>query len=560
MTQQAGQMLEQMEQVINLLARGEHEQAQALLQPTDQFGAHAALAESLALLGVRLEAREYSLQQRIDELQAIRRRLRSENRNLKSELRSARVTFPLDSSPALQGIMRVVEKVAPTEATVLISGETGTGKEVLARTIHELSDRGGKRLVAVNCAALPESLLEAELFGIEKGVATGVSARAGKFEAASGGTLFLDEIGDMPLPVQAKVLRAIQEREIDRVGSSAPRRVNVRLISASHQDLEGAIARGEFREDLYFRLNVIKLHMPPLRERQEDVLALARYFQEMYCERYGRAVLPLSDATRRALLGHGWPGNIRELKNAMERAVLITDEDQDMADALQLTGRQAAPAPDPQPRPVPRGRLRMSAEEERLLILDTLRRFSGNRKQTAEHIGIHRETLRLKMKKHSIVFNKSSRAKKQKPGARDRRLGSRKRQIELQSDVDEVPRLAAFVERTGLRWGLDARVVFALNLTLEEVLVNVIAHGLAGEGGRTIAVSLSLEEGQVRAEVRDDAPPFDPLSAAEADTTAPLEQRSVGGLGLHLVRRMTDSVEYRRDGDHNVLTLIKKLG
>jgi len=202
----------------------------------------------------------------------------------------------------------------------------------------------------------------------------------------------------------------------------------------------------------------------------------------------------------------------------------------------------------------------MSAEEERLLILDTLRRFSGNRKQTAEHIGIHRETLRLKMKKHSIVFNKSSRAKKQKPGARDRRLGSRKRQIELQSDVDEVPRLAAFVERTGLRWGLDARVVFALNLTLEEVLVNVIAHGLAGEGGRTIAVSLSLEEGQVRAEVRDDAPPFDPLSAAEADTTAPLEQRSVGGLGLHLVRRMTDSVEYRRDGDHNVLTLIKKLG
>jgi len=413
--------LQLFQEAVALLTRGSYEEAQALLSSPDQFGDGGAFAEALGMLGVKLEAREFSLQQKIDELKRARRKLARENTSLKARLRSAQGILPLSESPALQGVMRVVERVAPTDATVLIGGESGTGKEVLARTMHDRSTRTEGPFVAINCAALPESLLEAELFGVEKGVATGVSARKGKIEAAHGGTLFLDEIGDMELGTQARMLRAIQEREVVRVGSSKPRKVDFRLLAASHKDLPGLIREGAFREDLYYRLCVVVLEMPPLRARPEDVLPLARFFLSSFGDRYGREMRGFTPEAERRLVGHRWPGNIRELRNALERAILMADGDRVDVDDLQIlesSGRSGAdtaspgvrsPAPPDHPDPAREspsgpGMPHLDPEAEKQAILDALARFHGSRKHTAAHLGIHRETLRLKMKRYRIVW------------------------------------------------------------------------------------------------------------------------------------------------------------
>ncbi len=244
---------------------------------------------------------------------------------------------PEDSDPAsimfgqcepMQRVFTLIRKVAPTETTVLIQGESGTGKELAARALHLLSPRASKPLISVNCAAIPESLIESELFGHEKGAFTGaVSARTGLIEAADGGSLFLDEIGELPAEAQARLLRVLQENEIRKVGSTQSRTVNVRMIAATHRNLKAMTRTGEFREDLYYRLNVMQIRIPPLRERQSDILGLARRFLARQGEKMGKANLNLSPEAMRAMERHRWPGNVRELENAIERATILCDGD-----------------------------------------------------------------------------------------------------------------------------------------------------------------------------------------------------------------------------------------
>ncbi|MGM0767762.1 MAG: sigma-54-dependent transcriptional regulator [Pseudomonadota bacterium] len=229
---------------------------------------------------------------------------------------------------AMQKVFTLIRKVAPTETTVLIQGESGTGKELAARALHLLSPRASKPLISVNCAAIPESLIESELFGHEKGSFTGaVSARTGLIEAADGGSLFLDEIGELPPEAQARLLRVLQEGEIRKVGSTQSRQVNVRMIAATHRNLKAMTRTGEFREDLYYRLNVMQVRIPPLRERQADILGLAQRFLQRQGEKMGKPQLNLSPEAMRALERHRWPGNVRELENAIERATILCDTD-----------------------------------------------------------------------------------------------------------------------------------------------------------------------------------------------------------------------------------------
>jgi transcriptional regulator with GAF, ATPase, and Fis domain len=228
-------------------------------------------------------------------------------------------------SDALRGALEAIGAVAPTNATVLIHGETGTGKELLARRVHIMSSRRTRPLVTVNCAALPATLLESELFGHEKGAFTGALSRtAGRFERAHGGSIFLDEIGELPLELQAKLLRVLQEREFERLGGTSPIRVDVRVIAATNRDLGEAVATGRFRADLYYRLHVFPVRVPPLRERKEDILRLAGHFVSRYAARFGRRIETISDRASRALLTHSWPGNVRELENVIQRAVILT--------------------------------------------------------------------------------------------------------------------------------------------------------------------------------------------------------------------------------------------
>ncbi|WP_404367849.1 sigma-54-dependent transcriptional regulator [Marinobacter sp.] len=229
---------------------------------------------------------------------------------------------------AMQHVFTLIRKVAPTETTVLVQGESGTGKELAAQALHKLSPRASRPLISVNCAAIPESLIESELFGHEKGAFTGaVSARTGLIEAADGGSLFLDEIGELPAEAQARLLRVLQEGEIRKVGSTQSRKVSVRMIAATHRNLKAMTRTGEFREDLYYRLNVMQIRIPPLRERQDDILRLAAKFLDRQAERMGKPGLRLSPEAMRTMERHRWPGNVRELENAIERATILCDDD-----------------------------------------------------------------------------------------------------------------------------------------------------------------------------------------------------------------------------------------
>lgn len=231
-------------------------------------------------------------------------------------------------SPVMQEVVRTVEQIADSRATVLVTGESGCGKEVVAKLIHRLSSRSKGPFVAVSCAALPETLLESELFGYEKGAFTGASgSRIGRFEAADGGTLFLDEIGEIPAAVQVKLLRVLQEREFERLGATKPIRVDVRLITATNRDLQAAVEEGTFRLDLLYRLQVIELHLPPLRERGEDIRVLAEHFLRRFSAENGRSLTSVGDAAFDLMVRYRWPGNVRELENAMERAVVLAGPD-----------------------------------------------------------------------------------------------------------------------------------------------------------------------------------------------------------------------------------------
>ncbi|MDJ0944099.1 MAG: sigma-54 dependent transcriptional regulator [Kiloniellales bacterium] len=317
----------------------------------------------------------------------------------------------------MKELLRLAEQVAGADASVLITGESGTGKEVMARYIHEKSKRAKQTFVSVNCAAIPENLLESELFGHEKGAFTGaIARRVGKFEEANGGTLLLDEISEMHPRLQAKLLRAIQEREIDRVGGTQPIRVDIRLLATSNRDLEEEVREGRFREDLFFRLNVVTIELPPLRERGQDVALLAEHFLAKYAEANGVPLPVLTEEALRCLEKHHWRGNVRELENTMHRAVLMARDQKVTAEAIILTGDRLAPKPAETPEaPAREGETqngggeqdtsalvgRTVAEVERDLILDTLSHCLGNRTHAANILGISIRTLRNKLKQYS---------------------------------------------------------------------------------------------------------------------------------------------------------------
>ncbi|MFL5620095.1 MAG: sigma-54-dependent transcriptional regulator [Gemmatimonadaceae bacterium] len=304
-------------------------------------------------------------------------------------------------SPKIEQALTLADKVARHPSTVLITGESGTGKELIARHIHDASPRVARPFVAVNCAAIPESLLESELFGHAKGAFTGATAeRQGLFEEAHEGTLFLDELGDLPVPLQVKLLRALQEGEVRRVGDNASRSVDVRLVAATARDLEADVADGKFRADLYYRINVVRIHLPALRERSEDIPELVRHFVGRFNRRLGLHVTGVTAAAMRALVEYPWPGNVRELENVVERAMVLTDGPQ--LDVEQLP-TLSAPAVRPDgASPLDLSVKRRTEELERALIKEALERTRGNRTRAAKLLDLSHRALLYKIRDYGL--------------------------------------------------------------------------------------------------------------------------------------------------------------
>jgi two-component system response regulator FlrC len=299
----------------------------------------------------------------------------------------------LTAHPQMERVLALARRVAQTDATVLIEGETGTGKELLARFVHRHSSRANGPFVPINCAALPEALIESELFGHEKGAFTGAfGRRIGRFEAASGGTLLLDEIGELPLGLQAKLLRALQEGEITRIGATHGIEVDVRVIAITNRDLRAEVAAGRFRQDLFYRLNVVTLRPPALRDRGADIPVLARHFLLKYAAMHASPARAFSQAATARLLAHGWPGNVRELENAVQRAVIVCTGTEVAADDIALDEEPAAG-------PLVVG-ARTISETQRDLILSTLERMGGNRTHAARALGISARTVRNHLRKY----------------------------------------------------------------------------------------------------------------------------------------------------------------
>ena len=343
------------------------------------------------------------------------RRLTTENLILKEELARRRGAPQIvGDDPKLKQVSVALHRAAATDTTVLLEGESGTGKELFARTLHALSPRADGPFVAINCAAIPETLLETELFGHEKGAFTGASARKpGKFELAHRGTLFLDEIGDLPLPLQAKILRALEEKRFERVGGTVPLQVDVRVVAATNRNLKAAVAARQYREDLYFRLSVFPITIPPLRERLDDITTLARYFIDRFCHDLNKKALILSPAAEQELCAYGWPGNVRELQNCIERAAILTEGETIHPRHLNLSFRDAAPpAADDEDRS-PWSKIDLSgslaevtrrtlAEVERRKIELALKEGSGNRGRAAELLQVSYKTFLVKLKDYGL--------------------------------------------------------------------------------------------------------------------------------------------------------------
>ena len=312
--------------------------------------------------------------------------------------------------PVMQKVLQMADQIAPSDASILITGESGTGKEVFSRYIHEKSKRANNRFVAVNCAAIPETLLESELFGYEKGAFTGaVARRIGKFEEANDGTILLDEISEMDIRLQAKLLRVIQEREVDRIGGKNPVKVNVRIIATSNRNMADEVKKGRFREDLYFRLNVVNINLPALRERTLDIKPLAEFFVKKYSESNGIDIKPLSENAIKKLTLHFWQGNVRELENTIHRAVLISTGAEISSDTVLLDTsyypnyKKFSEEEKKQQQENNDAQMvgRTVASVERDLIIDTLKHTFGNRTHAANILGISIRTLRNKLKQYS---------------------------------------------------------------------------------------------------------------------------------------------------------------
>jgi DNA-binding NtrC family response regulator len=335
------------------------------------------------------------------------RKLLVENRSLREEL-GKRYDYPniVAKSARMQEVLAAVERVAPTNSTVLIGGESGVGKELIARAIHQHSKRAGGPFIKINCTAIPENLLESELFGYEKGAFTGATAsKPGKFELADKGTLFLDEIGDVPTATQAKLLRVLQEREFERLGGTRTIKVDVRMIAATNRDLRAALEEGTFREDLYYRLNVVPIDVPPLREHKEDIAGLVELFLERYAKDGGKPIRGVSPAAMQLLTSFHWPGNVRELQNIIERAVTFAKGDWVEAGDVQL---DIAPAKGGSTAPgfLPAGMTLDTWEDE--MIREALKRANGNKSQAARLLGLTRNALRYRLSKIGIADDPES--------------------------------------------------------------------------------------------------------------------------------------------------------
>jgi DNA-binding NtrC family response regulator len=378
-------------------------------------------SEKIAVQAMKLGAADYVPKPfDNDEMRVVVRRvmetalLRREHRRLLEQMQdSYRFEQIIGRSPAMQRLFEMIEKVADTDITVLIRGESGTGKELIANALHYRSPRRGKPLVKMNCAALSRELVESELFGHERGAFTGaVARREGKFEAADGGSLFLDEVGDMPLETQAKLLRAIQEKEFERVGGNQPIRVDVRLIAATNQNLETAVREKRFREDLYYRLRVVELNAPALAERREDIPLLVEHFRKEAAQRFGRKAKPFTPEALRACVDHEWKGNVRELRSTVEQALLLAPGAEITTGDLFGSDGQRQDADDRQIPPTgdksnDLSNFREAKEQavrafEREFLLRALRRHDGNITKAAEEVGMYRQNFQQKMRELDI--------------------------------------------------------------------------------------------------------------------------------------------------------------
>ena len=359
--------------------------------------------ESLRRARDKLNETVQELEKTNKEIQDLRDQLYKENLALREEIDITRMFEEIvGSSPALQSALSRVAKVAPTESTVLITGETGTGKELIARAIHKRSLRSSRAFVSVNCAAIPRDLIASELFGHEKGAFTGATQRRlGRFESAEGGTIFLDEVGELPAETQVSLLRVIQEREYQRVGGNESLKTDVRVVAATNRDLQGAIAEGNFREDLFYRLNVFPIEVPPLRERKEDIPVLVQYFVDRYGSKAGKKITSINKKSMDALQSYTWPGNIRELQNVIERSVVVCDSETLSVDESWLGGRASAS----QLAVGPLSEIIAAQEKEMIeaALAESNGRVSGPRGAAAK-LGIPQSTLDSKIK--ALKINK----------------------------------------------------------------------------------------------------------------------------------------------------------
>ena len=380
----------------------------------------------LAMQALRLGAHDYFNKPfDIDELRVVVRRVLERQQLLREimELReqlSQQVRFDrlIGASPAMQQVMQLLRRVCVSEVTVLIHGESGTGKELIAQALHHGSPRRDEPFVSINCAAIPENLLESELFGHEKGAFTGaIAQKPGRFELADKGTIFLDEIGDMPQPLQAKMLRVLQERVVERVGGTRPVPVDVRVVAATNRNLQMEVAEGRFREDLFFRLNVVPITLPPLRERGQDILLLAEHFLKVYSQKFSRAIQGFAPDAADALLRYGWPGNVRELENAIQRGIILSSRDVITLEDLPPTVACTSPAPSDPAVPaeddlsIPlQDRVAAVADRyEKTAVIVALQKCGFHRQETANRLGISRKSLHNKMLKYGLFDSEEER-------------------------------------------------------------------------------------------------------------------------------------------------------